>query len=125
MAPAFALGLIAALLEFVPTIGPILSAVPAIAMGFLDSPEKALWVALAYLLIQQAEGNILIPMLMQGGMDLPPAATILAQLLMALLFGFLGLMVAVPLLAALIVPIRMLYVEPLAAAALASGADPP
>ena len=107
----FALGIIAALLEFVPTIGPILSAVPAIAMGFLDSPEKALYVGLAYLVIQQLEGHILIPLLMKGGMDLPPVLTIVTQGLMALLFGFLGLMIAVPLLAAVMVPIKMLYVE--------------
>lgn len=108
---AVALGVIAGILEFVPTIGPILSAVPGIAMGFLDSPEKALWVALAYLLIQQLEGHLLIPMLMKEGMDLPPALTIVAQAVMALLFGFLGLMVAVPLLAAIIVPIKLLYVQ--------------
>jgi predicted PurR-regulated permease PerM len=107
----FALGVIAALLEFVPTIGPILSAVPAIAMGFLDSPEKALYVGLAYLVIQQLEGHILIPLLMKGGMDLPPVLTIVTQGLMALLFGFLGLMIAVPLLAAVMVPVKMLYVE--------------
>jgi predicted PurR-regulated permease PerM len=107
----FALGIIAGLLEFVPTIGPILSAVPAIAMGFLDSPEKALYVGLAYLAIQQLEGHLLIPLLMKGGMDLPPVLTIVTQGLMALLFGFLGLMIAVPLLAALMVPIKMLYVE--------------
>ncbi len=108
---AFALGLIAGLLEFIPTVGPVLSAVPAIAMGFLDSPEKALYVAIAYLTIQQLEGHILIPLLMKGGMDLPPVLTILAQALMALLFGFLGLMVAVPMLAAVMVPVKMLYVE--------------
>ncbi|MDQ2766331.1 MAG: AI-2E family transporter [Gemmatimonadota bacterium] len=107
----FALGIIAALLEFVPTIGPILSAVPAIAMGFLDSPEKALYVGLAYLVIQQLEGHLLIPLLMKGGMDLPPVLTIVTQGLMALLFGFLGLMIAVPLLATVMVPIKMLYVE--------------
>jgi len=107
----FALGIIAGLLEFVPTIGPVLSAVPAIAMGFLDSPEKALYVGLAYLAIQQLEGHILIPLLMKGGMDLPPVLTIVTQGLMALLFGFLGLMIAVPLLAAVMVPIKMLYVE--------------
>jgi predicted PurR-regulated permease PerM len=108
---AFALGLIAGLLEFIPTVGPILSAVPAIAMGFLDSPEKALYVTIAYIAIQQLEGHILIPLLMKGGMDLPPVLTILAQALMALLFGFLGLMVAVPMLAAVMVPVKMLYVE--------------
>jgi predicted PurR-regulated permease PerM len=108
---AFALGVIAGLLEFVPTIGPILSAVPAIAMAFLDSPEKALSVAVAYFGIQFMENHLLIPLLMKGGMDLPPALTILAQALMALLFGFLGLMCAVPLLAAAMVAVRMLYVE--------------
>ena len=107
----FALGLLAGLLEFVPTIGPVLSAIPAIAMGFLDSPEKALSVTIAYIAIQQTEGQILIPMLMKGGIDLPPVLTILAQAVMAMLFGFLGLMVAVPLLAAIMVPLRILYVE--------------
>ena len=107
----FALGLLAGVLEFVPTIGPVLSAVPAIAMGFLDSPEKALSVTIAYIAIQQTEGQILIPMLMKGGIDLPPVLTILAQAVMAMLFGFLGLMVAVPLLAAIMVPLRILYVE--------------
>ena len=108
---AFALGIIAALLEFIPTIGPILSAVPAVAMAFLDSPQKALWVVIAYFVIQTLESNILIPMLMKEGMDLPPVLTILAQALMAVVFGFLGLLVAVPVLAAVMVPIKMLYVE--------------
>jgi len=108
---AFALGLIAGLFEFIPTIGPILSAVPAIAMGFLDSPEKALYVAIAYTLVQFAENHLLIPLLMKGGVDVPPVVTILSQSLMALLFGFLGLMTAVPLAAAVLVMVKMLYVE--------------
>jgi predicted PurR-regulated permease PerM len=108
---AFALGLIAGLLEFIPTVGPILSAIPAIAMGFLDSPEKALTVALAYVGVQFLENHILIPMLMKGGVDVPPVLTILGQALFTLLFGFLGLMVAVPLLAATMVAVKMLYVE--------------
>ncbi|MCU0633303.1 MAG: AI-2E family transporter [Gemmatimonadaceae bacterium] len=108
---AVALGVIAALLEFVPTVGPILAAVPAIAMGLVDSPDKAAAVAIAYLVIQQLEGHLLIPLLMKEGMDLPPALTIVMQAVMALLFGFLGLMVAVPLLAVAIVPIKLLYVE--------------
>ena len=108
---AFALGLLAGLFEFIPTIGPILSAVPAIAMGFLDSPEKALFIGVAYIGIQFLENHILIPLLMRGGVDLPPALTVISQALMALVFGFIGLMVAVPLLAAVMVPIKMLYVQ--------------
>jgi predicted PurR-regulated permease PerM len=105
---AVALAVIAGLLEFIPTVGPLLAAVPAILMGFVDSPEKALAVAVAYWAIQFLENNILIPFLMRGEMDLPPAITLVAQALMTLVFGFLGLMVAVPLTAAVLVPLRMM-----------------
>lgn len=107
----FALGLLAGLFEFIPTVGPILSAVPAIAMAFLDSPEKALLVLAVYVGIQFLENHILIPLLMKGGMDLPPALTVVTQALLALVFGFLGLMVAVPMLATIMVLVQMLYVQ--------------
>jgi predicted PurR-regulated permease PerM len=108
---AFALGVLAGLFEFIPTVGPIASSLPAIAMGFLDSPEKALWVAIAYVCVQFFENHLLIPLLMKGGINLPPALTVFTQALMALTFGFLGLMCAVPLLAAIVVAVKMLYVE--------------
>jgi predicted PurR-regulated permease PerM len=108
---ALALGVIAGLLEFIPTVGPILSAIPAVAMGFVDSPQKALYIAIAYMGIQFLENHILIPVLMKGGVDIPPALTILSQALATLLFGFLGLMTAVPLMAATMVAVKMLYVE--------------
>ena len=108
---AFALGLLSGLFEFIPTFGPIISSLPAIAMGFLDSPEKAAYVAIAYILVQFMENHLLIPLLMKGGIDLPPVLTILAQSLMALVFKFIGLMVAVPMLAATMVAVKMLYVE--------------
>jgi len=104
---AFALAFIAGLMEFIPTVGPILSAVPAVLMAFVDSPEKALFVVIAYWGIQFLENNLLIPFLMRGEMDLPPAITLVAQTLMTLVFGFLGLMVAVPMTAAVLVPLRM------------------
>ena len=108
---AVPLGVIAGLLEFVPTVGPILSALPAIAMGFVDSPEKALAVIIAYIAIQQMENYLLIPFLMREGVNLPPALTIIAQAIMALVFGFLGLLCAVPILAATMVAVKMLYVQ--------------
>ncbi|HKP15787.1 MAG TPA: AI-2E family transporter, partial [Gemmatimonadaceae bacterium] len=107
---AFALGVLAGLFEFIPTVGPLLSAIPAVAMGFLDSPEKAAVIAAAYWGIQFLENHILIPLLMKGGMDLPPALTVITQALLALVFGFLGLMVAVPMLATVMVLVQMLYV---------------
>ena len=105
---AVPLGILAGLLEFVPTLGPILSSLPAIAMGFVDSPEKALAVAIAYVGIQFIENHLLIPILMKEGVDLPPALTIVMQALMAIVFGVLGLLVAVPLLAAVMITVRIL-----------------
>jgi predicted PurR-regulated permease PerM len=108
---AIALGIIAGIFEFIPIAGPILASIPAIAMGFLDGPEKALYVALAYVVIQQLESNLLHPLLMKKGLELPPVLTIFTQGVLATVFGFLGLLVAVPMLAAAIVPIKMLYVR--------------
>ena len=110
---AFALGVLVGFFEFIPTIGPILSAVPGVAMGFLDSPEKAGYVALAYWGIQFLENHLLIPLLMKNGLRLPPALTVVTQAVMAIVFGFIGLMVAVPLLATVMVVIEMLYLEKL------------
>lgn len=107
----YALAIIAGLMEFVPTIGPLISAVPAVLMAFVDSPQLALYVAIAYWGIQFVENNLLIPFLMRGEMDLPPAITIVAQALMTIVFGFIGLMVAVPLTAAVLVPIRMIAIR--------------
>jgi predicted PurR-regulated permease PerM len=108
---AIALGIIAGLLEFIPYVGPILSAVPAIAMALVDSPEKAVYVVLAYTAIQQLEGLVLQPLLMKEGLELPPVMTILGQALFSLVFGFLGLLLAVPLIASVMVPVKLLYVR--------------
>jgi len=108
---AIALGIIAGILEFIPFAGPLIASIPAIAMGFLDGPEKALYVTLAYVVIQQVESNILYPLLMKKSLELPPVLTIFTQGVLAIVFGFIGLLVAVPLLAAAMVPIKMLYVR--------------
>ena len=110
---AFALGLLAGLFEFIPTIGPILSARPGVAMGFLDSPEKAGALALAYWALQFMESHLLIPLLMKQGIHLPPALTVVTQAMLAIVFGFLGLMIAVPLLATVTVLVRVFYLEPM------------
>lgn len=108
---AVALGLIAGLLEFIPIFGPILSAVPAVAVALLLSPKMALWVVLLYIGIQQLESNLLTPLVMRRAVRLPPALTLLFGALMAVLFGFLGLLLAVPILAAALALVRHLYVE--------------
>ncbi|MBK7905773.1 MAG: AI-2E family transporter [Gemmatimonadetes bacterium] len=108
---ALPLGVLAGLFEFIPNVGPTLSAIPAILMGLTDSPRMALVVVGVYWLIQFLENNLLIPYLMKEQLDLPPALTLVTQVVMAYVFGFLGLFVAIPLLATVFVGVRMFWVE--------------
>ncbi|MBW3563131.1 MAG: AI-2E family transporter [Acidobacteria bacterium] len=95
-----ALGLLAGISEFIPVFGPLLSAIPALAIAFVDSPGKALGVLVAYLVIQQIESNVVTPLIMKKAVHIPPVITILAGSLMVIFAGFAGLLMAVPLVAA-------------------------
>ncbi len=103
---AVPLGILAGVAKFIPIVGSIFAAIPAIAMAFVDSPHKALVVGIGYIVIQFLENHLLVPVLMKHGVNMPPAMTLGIQALMALLFGFLGLLVAVPLLAAILTIVR-------------------
>jgi len=100
------LGLTVSIALWGTVVGSIFAAIPAIAMAFIDSPHKALVVGIGYIVIQFVENHVLVPVLMKHGVNLPPAMTLGIQALMALLFGFLGLLVAVPLLAAILTIVR-------------------
>jgi predicted PurR-regulated permease PerM len=108
---ALALGLLAGLLEFVPFIGPVLAAVPAILLALAESPEKALWTALLFLAIQQFEGNVLEPLVQQRAVDLPPALLLFALVAGGLIFGAVGIILAAPLTVVLFVMVKRLYVQ--------------
>jgi predicted PurR-regulated permease PerM len=108
---ALPLGILAGVSKFIPIVGSIFAAIPAVAMAFVDSPHKALVVAIGYFAIQFVENHLLVPVLMKHGVNLPPAMTLGIQALMAVLFGFLGLLVAVPLLAALLTIVRTMNAE--------------
>jgi predicted PurR-regulated permease PerM len=103
---AVPLGILAGILKFIPIVGSIFAAIPAMAMAFIDSPHKALLVAIGYFVIQFIENHLLVPILMKHGVNLPPAMTLGVQALMSLLFGFLGLLVAVPFLAAVLTVVK-------------------
>jgi predicted PurR-regulated permease PerM len=108
---AAALGLLAGLLEFVPFFGPIASAVPAIGVALLESPQKALYVALLYVVVQQLEGNVITPLLLQKRLDIPPILTVVTVAALGVVFGVIGMLIAEPLLAVGLVTTKMLYVN--------------
>ncbi|MRX52263.1 AI-2E family transporter [Paracoccus sp. S-4012] len=108
---ALSLGLIAGLLDFIPYLGPWLGAAPAVLIALGQGPTEAIYTALLFLVIQQLEGNVLMPLIQKRASALPPAFTIVAVIAFGVLFGFMGVLLATPLLLMLIVLVRMLYVE--------------
>ncbi|WP_431870642.1 AI-2E family transporter [Allosphingosinicella sp.] len=108
---ALALGLLSAILEFVPFLGPIIASVPAILLALALSPEAALWTAGLYLLVQQIEGNLIEPMVQQRAVSLPPALLIFALVSGGLLFGMAGILLAAPLTVVAFVMVKRLYVR--------------
>jgi len=94
----FVNAVLAGLLEFIPNVGPVLSVVPPMLLALLDTPWKAGAVLLLYIAIQQFESLVLVPLIMKQEVDLMPVFTILAVVVFASFFGFLGLFLAIPLL---------------------------
>ena len=99
---AFLLALLAAILEIVPIIGPILAAAPAVFFALLTSPVLGLIVAVTYVIIQQLESHLLVPLVMQRTVGLNPLVVIIALLSGARLGGILGMFLAVPIAAVLV-----------------------
>lgn len=108
---ALTLGLLAALLTFIPNIGPVIAVVPAALLALTQSPTRALYVLLLYLAIQTVESYLITPLMQQRTVRLPPALTIIAQVILGVMLGALGLLLATPLTAAALVLVKKLYVE--------------
>ncbi len=109
---ALALAALAAVLEFIPNFGPTIAAAPAIIAAFLISPMTALYVTIFYIVLQQIQSALTVPLIEQRAVNIPSAALLAWQLMLALGFGFLALFVATPLLAVIVVAVRILYYEP-------------
>jgi predicted PurR-regulated permease PerM len=105
------LGLLAGLFNFIPNFGPLISGVPAFLIALAESPTKALWVVALYVFAQSLEGYVLTPLVQRRAVELPPALLILFQVLAGLLLGALGVVLAAPLLAVIVVAVKLLYVE--------------
>jgi predicted PurR-regulated permease PerM len=105
------LGLIAAILSFIPSLGPLISVIPAIMLGLTISPMMGLWVCLLYLGVQILEANVITPLVQRRAISLPPAFVLASELLMGLLLGGAGLAFATPLAAVILVLVNMLYIQ--------------
>jgi predicted PurR-regulated permease PerM len=105
------LGLIAGFGEFVPFLGPILGAVPALVIAASQNTQMLLWTAGAFVVIQQIESNLISPLIQHRTVELPPVLSLLAVLAFATVFDAIGLVLAVPLTVVLYVMIKKLYVR--------------
>jgi predicted PurR-regulated permease PerM len=96
---ALILGLWAMATEVIPYVGPILGALPALALAAIDSPYTALWVGLFYLVVHQLEGHVIVPRVMGQALGAHPLLVIFALVAGAELYGIFGALLALPLLA--------------------------
>lgn len=109
MAPLLAL--LTGLLTFIPYLGPLIALVPIILMAFLESPLLAMYVFILYMLIQNIEANVLMPIIFHRTVHIPPAIGVISQILFGSLIGFLGFVLAIPLTAVVLQFVKMVYVE--------------
>ena len=108
---ALLLGILGGLISFVPYVGATISVVVPLLLALISEPFTAVYVIVAFVIIQQIEGNILQPLLMSRAVDLHPALVIFAILTMGTLFGIVGVFLAVPLVAVVQVLVRELWVR--------------
>ncbi len=108
---ALALGLLAGLLDFVPIVGPIVAAVPAVVVASTQGLDVAAGVALLFVVVQQIEGNVLLPLIQQRAVEVPAALLLFAILAAGVLLGGLGVVLAAPLAVVGFVLVKRLYVR--------------
>ncbi|MBX2999671.1 MAG: AI-2E family transporter [Caldilineaceae bacterium] len=108
---AVPMGLAIAILEFVPIIGPIVGTIPVVLLALTVGPDTALWVFFIYFAAQFIEGNIIVPLILQKTVELPPVITVTAQILFGIFAGTLGVLLATPIAAVVMVFIQVVYIR--------------
>lgn len=107
----FALAVLTALLTFIPFVGPLIATIPIVAVGFTNGMQTGLIVLAGYIVIQTVEGNIITPLIHQKAVDLAPALLISVQVLLSLIFGVVGLILAAPLTIVAMISVQKLWIE--------------
>ena len=96
----------------IPNYGSVISAIPPILDGLAQSPTKAALVLIVYLIVNQIEGNLILPLIMARTVDMHPALVTMGLLVMGSLFGLIGVLIAIPLLSLAIILVQALWIEP-------------
>jgi predicted PurR-regulated permease PerM len=107
----FALGFLVGFMSFIPYVGSVASGVPSVLLAAATSLDLALYVIVLFILIHAVEGYLLVPLVQRKLVHLPPVLTLSAQVLLLVIAGFIGLVLATPIVAAGLVLVRMIYVE--------------
>jgi predicted PurR-regulated permease PerM len=96
---------------FVPLVGPALAAIPAILVALSEGGTMVLWVIGLYVVVQQIEGNAIMPLVQRRTVGLPPVVTLFALVSLGVLFGPLGILLGTPITVVLYVAVKQLYVR--------------
>jgi predicted PurR-regulated permease PerM len=110
----FAIGfaVFSAFMTVIPNYGSVISAIPPILAGLAQSPGKAVLVLIVYVVVNQIEGNLILPLIMARTVDMHPALVAIGLLVMGALFGVVGVLIAIPLLSLAIILVQALWIEP-------------
>jgi len=108
---ALVLALLAGAMVFIPNFGPLLSAIPALLLALTQGPQNVLWVALLYVGVQIVDNTMTTPIIQRRAVSIPPALMMVAQMGMGVLAGALGVIVAVPLVALVMVLVRRIHID--------------
>lgn len=108
---AAALGVLTGLLSFIPNFGTIIALIPSLAVGIVQVPDSWGWVFVIIYGVSFIQSQIIVPLLVSGSIRLPPVLVLLGQIIAGAFFGFLGLMLAVPLTAILMVLVQEVYIK--------------
>jgi len=90
------LGMIGGIANIIPYFGPFIGAVPAVAIALIESPIKAFWTVIAFIIVQQLDNGFISPKIIEGRLGLHPVTTIFAILIGGEFFGIPGMLVSVP-----------------------------
>lgn len=108
---ALALGVLAGLFSFVPNFGPIAALVPSLVVALVQAPQHVGWIVLIIYGTSFLQSQLIAPLLFEESLNLPPVIVLIGQIFAAIFFGFLGIMLAVPIIAILLVLVREVYIK--------------